>query len=104
MEPNKTQRVKAPWWCGVDHYYRRPPPTDEDSISDKQLENRVNFGEASISTRGEIGTEDGIPLSAKKVQEQLTQPEKVKPAPGPQEIVDQEIENLKRRLESIKLK
>lgn len=102
---NKTQRVRAPYWCDKDHYYRRPKSLREEDISDKELQNRIDFADASIEARGEKGYVDGIPVSARSVQDNMTktETETVQPLASPYEIVKIEIEDLKRRLESIML-
>jgi len=104
---NKTQRVRAPYWCGEDHYYRRPKSLREEDISDKELKNRVDFAEASIEARGKKGFVDGMRVSAKSVQDNMTKTktktETVQPLVSPYEIVKFEIEDLKRRLQSIKI-
>jgi len=103
--PEKSQRVKAPYWCGKDHYYRRPKSLSEEDISDKELQNRIDFAEASIEARGKKGYVDGMRVSAKSVQDNMTKTktETVQPTLSPQEIVDREIDDLKRRLQSIML-
>ena len=103
--PEKSQRVKAPYWCDKDHYYRRPKSLKEEDISDKELQNRIDFAEASIEARGKKGFVDGMRVSAKSVQDNMTKTktETVQPLASPYEIVKFEIEDLKRRLQSIKI-
>lgn len=103
-DPEKTQKVKAPWFSDLDHYYRRPPRTDEESISDKQMKHRIDFADASMAARNQKGYVNGVPVSAKHVQDRTKKQEEGEPVPSPQEVVDQEIEYLKQRLDAIKLK
>jgi len=77
----------------------------EEDISDKELQNRIDFAEASIKARGKKGFVDGMRVSAKSVQDNMTKTktETVQPLASTYEIVKFEIEDLKRRLESIML-
>lgn len=74
---DKTQRVRAPWFSDREFYFRRPKSNEEEDISAEELQNRIDFAEASISARGQKGVQDGLPVSAATVRERMTKEEEV---------------------------